>query len=739
MSSVPKSLGVIPPFILQYDPSNAPVMQVAVYGGGSQRPQLYDYARNNIEPLLEGIPGVASASPNGGRERQINVIVDPAKAQARGLTSSDVAQPSRNRTRCFPRVASSAQFSANVYTNAVPQAVADIGDAVVKLARRQARAHQGRRAHRGRRYRRRRRPSRSTARTRVYLNVLRVPGGNVVEIIDEVKKTVANLKDLPPGVQVDPVFDQSTFVRTTYRRSREGDLPGARPHRRSSSCSFSRAPRSVLIAAIAVPFSFAIILIVLYATGQTLNAFTLGGLTLAMGPLVDISVVVLESVHRHQRMLGQESASRPRSTARTPSPSRRSRRRSRRSRCSCRSLLLAGLAKKLFVPLALTVATAMFAGYFVSMTSRPWRAATSSSRASTGGLRKRSRRSSIASPRLRARCCGACSVPAWVLGAAVVLVAGERLGGGAAAEHVLPRDRRVDGARLRALHAGHVARGCVAQDRTRWARRSRRAAAGERQARAHERRRAEQGAKRDDEPEHGHPHGFIRVALADAEKRRLITARARRSYARDSRAQLPGRRLSCSRPVVSSRASSRTATSRRSSSRSGATTSTRCSSKSKAVAEVARTVPGIRDIYTFAGERFPEVRVETDRETAGLVGVTCADAAQTTLEATLGNVNTPASGSTEQRPVVLRRDLLRRRVGHRHQRARADPRPRRRRRRGGHARRLRENPRSVGPVAISAINSPAPPTSHADRGTRHRKRRGGAREEARDGSADEGT
>ena len=91
MAAVPKSLGVLPPFVLQYDPSNAPVVQVAVSGGGLTGPQLYDYALNNIEPLLEGIPGVASASLNGGRQRQINVVVDPVAAQARGVTSSDVA------------------------------------------------------------------------------------------------------------------------------------------------------------------------------------------------------------------------------------------------------------------------------------------------------------------------------------------------------------------------------------------------------------------------------------------------------------------------------------------------------------------------------------------------------------------------------------------------------------------------------------------------------------------------
>src|SRR5512135_505589 len=92
MAAVPKSLGVLPPFVLQYDPSNAPVVQVAVWGTGYTGPQLYDYAFNAIEPQLEGINGVASAALNGGRQRQINVIVDPVKAQARGLNAEDVAK-----------------------------------------------------------------------------------------------------------------------------------------------------------------------------------------------------------------------------------------------------------------------------------------------------------------------------------------------------------------------------------------------------------------------------------------------------------------------------------------------------------------------------------------------------------------------------------------------------------------------------------------------------------------------
>src|SRR4051794_20111508 len=133
LSAVPKSLGVLPPFVLQYDPSNAPIVQVAVSGGGLSGPQLYDYALNQIEPILEGIPGVASASLNGGRQRQINIVVDPVKAQARGVVSGDVAAAVRDSNALLPSGKFiSPRFDANVYTNAVPSRVATIGEAIVK-------------------------------------------------------------------------------------------------------------------------------------------------------------------------------------------------------------------------------------------------------------------------------------------------------------------------------------------------------------------------------------------------------------------------------------------------------------------------------------------------------------------------------------------------------------------------------------------------------------------------------
>jgi len=193
MSSVPKSLGVLPPFVLQYDPSNAPVVQIAISGGGLSGPQLYDYAQNTIEPIIEGIPGVASASVNGGRQRQINVIVDPVRARARGVTAEEVAEAVRRSNALLPSGAFiNPRFDANVYTNGIPSRVATIGEAPVKVIdgraiaiRDVARVEDGGAPET--------QAVSVDGKNAVYLNVLRVPGGNTIAIVDEVRRAVSGL------------------------------------------------------------------------------------------------------------------------------------------------------------------------------------------------------------------------------------------------------------------------------------------------------------------------------------------------------------------------------------------------------------------------------------------------------------------------------------------------------------------------------------------------------------------
>lgn len=638
MSSVPKSLGIVPPFVLQYDPTNAPVIQVAVYGGGLTAPQLYDYAANVIEPIIEGIPGVASASPNGGRERQINVIVDPARAQALGVTSSEVAATVARANALLPsgRLIASNQ-DANVYTNAIPTNVADIGDAPVKdvngrviLVRDVARVEDA--------------GSPETQAVSidgehgVYLNVLRVPGGNVIDIVDQVRERLAKLPALPPGMKVESIFDQSTFVRSTFAGLKK-EILQAFVLVALVILVFLQSWRSVLVAAIAVPVSFAVILLVLYLSGQTLNAFTLGGLTLAMGPLVDISVVVLEAIHR-RRMAGASAAVASLEGTRSVALATLA------STLATISVLLPvvlleGLAKKLFTPLALTVATGMVAGYVVSMVVTPVAA-----RRLLGSDKPPSRLATAVEHRILGIAEAYSRLLRRVLPyrltvimAAAVLVCGAVLAASRMPTTFFPEldesmervyvrfapgtSLTVAAARLDAM--AKMLKEEMPEDVTLVLANT-----------------GSPGKARSamNSPNAGPHMGYIRLQLADPEHRsrsqREIADHIRdilaRRYPGVDFLQAPGGIVATvfnngyNAPLVVEIEEDDLDALR---------------ATSLAVADVARQVRGLRDPYVMLETNYPELRIATDRTTAGLVGVGARDAAQTTLEATLGNINAP--------------------------------------------------------------------------------------------------
>lgn len=641
MSAVPKSLGVLPPFVLQYDPSNAPVVQVAVSGGGLTGPQLYDYALNNIEPVLEGIPGVASASLNGGRQRQINIVVDPARAQSRGITSSDVAAAVAQANALLPSGKFiSPDFDANVYTNAVARSVREMGEAPVKtkngravLIRDVARVEDGGS------------PETQTVsvngKDAVYLNVLRVPGGNTLRIVEEVQKAVHNLKNLPPGVEVKAIFDQSTFVRTSYEGLRK-EILQALVLIALVILLFLQNVRAVVIAAVAIPISFAIILIVLYASGQTLNAFTLGGLTLAMGPLVDISVVVLESVHRlrgagrsarKSALEGTNAVAVPALAATLTTVA-----------VLLPVVLLYGLAKKLFGPLALTVATAMFAGYFVSMCVTPV-----ACRYFLGEHAHTPNRVALwLSLRISAlaegygRVLRAVLPYRWVLiGAVAALVGASALAANYLPSTFFPEiDESMERVYVR------LAPGTSLAEASRKLNEMGQTLADELPKGTVELVLTNVGAPNNarsamNSPNAGPHMGFIRLALSEPEKRtvsqRELADRMRailvKHYPGVDFLQWPGGLVASvfsngyiAPLVVEVRGDNLE----------------QLEANAKAVAEVARTVPGVRDIWPTLQLDYPEVRVDVDRQQAGPVGVSARGAAQATLEATLGNINSPS-------------------------------------------------------------------------------------------------
>lgn len=639
MAAIPKSLGVLPPFVLQYDPSNAPVVQVVVSGAGYTGPQLYDYAFNYIEPLLEGIHGVASAAPDGGRMRQINVVVDPIKAQARNVTAEEVAAAVAKSNALLPSGEFiSPKFDANVYTNAIPHHVTRIGDAPVKVVdKREVLIHDVAYVEDGGTP-----PTQSVSvdgKDAVYLNVLRIPGGNTLEIVDAVKSVVANLRELPVGMKVTVAFDQSTFVRTTYHGLKK-EIFQALGLIGLVILVFLQSVRGTLIVSVAIPLSFAITLIVLYSTGQTLNAFTLGGLTLAMGRLVDDAVVVLESIHRHQRMgmgtyeaalKGANSVALPvlASTLTTMA-------------VLLPVVLLTGLAQKLFAPLALTVAVAMMASYFVSMAVTPvacryfighvehgrFGKAVEAFIDSVGDGYSRTLRKVL-------------PFRYTIIGASLILVAASGWAASRLPSTFFPAiDEAIDQIYVR------FTPGISLKDAARQLDTMAKTLTHDLPEGSVEMVVANIGTPQNARsaivsPNVGPHTGFLRLAFSDPERRKLsqedLATKAReiltRKYPGVEVLQYPGGLVASVfangyiAPLVVEVRSDQL---------------DELDGEARAVARVARTVPGIRDVRSSLQIDYPEIHVETDREKSGLVGVTSRRAAQTTLEATLGNINTPS-------------------------------------------------------------------------------------------------
>jgi multidrug efflux pump subunit AcrB len=639
MAAVPKSLGVIPPFVLQFDPTNAPVLQIVVMGGGLTGPQLYDYSMNNIEPLLEGIQGVASAAPNGGTQRQINVIVDRAAAQSRGVTAEDVSAAVAQSNALLPSGEFiTAGFDANVYTDAVPLRVKTIGDALVKnvngkpvYIRDVARIHDGGAA-----------PTQAVSvngENAVYLNILRVPGGNTLEIVEKAKKVVASLANLPHGMVVKPVFDESTYVKTAYSGLKT-EILQALVLISLVILLFLQSFRGTLIVAVAIPLAFAITLVVLYATGQTLNAFTLGGLTLAMGRLVDDAVVVLESIHRHQAkgldryhaaLEGTNAVALPvlASTLTTIA-------------VLLPVLLLAGLAKKLFAPLALTVAVAMVASYFVSMFVTPVAARYFLGEKEPRGIGRRvgafidgvaTRYASVLRRTLAVRW--------WVVAACGLLTVIAGWGATRLPSTFFPEIDEsmervyvrfspgisLEEATVRIKSMGKMLADELPKDEVTLVLTNQGSPENARSAMTS----ANDG-----------PHmGFIRVALVSPEKRKhgqqeiadLMRHLLNERYPGVEFLQWPGGLVAS---VFSNGYYAPIALELQNDDLDA------LEEQGRAVAEVARRVGGVRDVRVQLQTDYPEIHINTIRDQAGMVGVTSRQAAQATLDATLGDINTPS-------------------------------------------------------------------------------------------------
>src|ERR687891_626843 len=194
------------------------------------------------------------------------------------------------------------------------------------------------------------------------------PPPNPVEVTAALRKAMPNMIGIPAGVKLGVSFDQSTYIRQSIQNLMEQALHGSLLAA-AIILIFLRNVISTLIISVAIPLSILVTFIVLYFTGQTLNVFTLGGLALGIGRLVDDSIVELENIQRHLNT-GQRRWEAVLEAAREVAMPIFA------STVTTVVVFLpiffvVGIAKLLLIPLTLTIAISLFTSFFISRTVTP--------------------------------------------------------------------------------------------------------------------------------------------------------------------------------------------------------------------------------------------------------------------------------------------------------------------------------------------------------------------------------
>lgn len=282
----------------QLTPSLFPILSYNVEGGDPAT--LYDLARYEIKPLISRVPGVGRVDVQGSEVREIEVIADPARLAAHGLSYGDLADAVRRAitVQAIGRVAQDYRQYL-IVTDQEAHAAEDIGDVVVRgglHVRDLATVQVGTEDHV--------RIIAGDGRPAALINITRQLGGNTVALADSVARIMAAIAPtLPPGVHLKPVYDQAELVRAAVHSVRDAMLVGA-ALAVLVLLVFLRHGRITAISATSIPLTLAITVFVMRLLGQTFNLMTLGAMAIAIGLVIDDAVVITENIARHLRITG---------------------------------------------------------------------------------------------------------------------------------------------------------------------------------------------------------------------------------------------------------------------------------------------------------------------------------------------------------------------------------------------------------------------------------------------------
>jgi multidrug efflux pump subunit AcrB len=361
--------GTTPPFILAYDASTVPIIQLALSSDSLSEATIFDLANNIIRTQLATIPGAAVPYPYGGRQRQVQVDLDAQALRSKGLSGADVTAAITSQNLILPAGTQKiGDLEYYIGINASPEKVEELNDlpvsasnGTVVFVRDVAHVRDGSPPQTN--------IARMEGRRAALMSILKIGKTSTLDVINAIKAKLPQVRAaLPPELRIQPIGDQSVFVKASISGViREASIAAALTG--LMILLFLGSWRSTIIIFISIPLSILASIACLAALGETINIMTLGGLALAVGILVDDATVTIENINAHLEEGGEVEDSILKGAHQIALPALVS------TLAICivfvPMFLLAGIAKFLFIPLAEAVVFAMLASYLLSRTLVP--------------------------------------------------------------------------------------------------------------------------------------------------------------------------------------------------------------------------------------------------------------------------------------------------------------------------------------------------------------------------------
>jgi len=361
--------GTNPPLILVYNASTVPVLQFALSSKELSETTIFDDANQIVRTFITSVRGAATPYPYGGKQRQVQVDLNPQALLAHGLSPSDVVAAIGAQNLILPSGTQKiGETEYSVKLNGSPQQIDELNNAPIRTVngvttyiRDVAHVHDGSPPQTN--------IVRVNGQRAVLMSILKIGDASTLDIVDSLNGMLPAIRAaIPQNLEIHSLSDQSLFVRAAISGViREGVIAAGLTG--LMILLFLGSWRSTLIIAISIPLSILASIIALSALGQTINIMTLGGLALAVGILVDDATVTIENINSHLEegkevydaiMEGAHQIAVPAFV-------------STLSICIVfvPIFFLGGVAKYLFAPLAEAVVFAMLASYVLSRTLVP--------------------------------------------------------------------------------------------------------------------------------------------------------------------------------------------------------------------------------------------------------------------------------------------------------------------------------------------------------------------------------